>query len=337
MNKLEKSGQSSEKIIQRKKHLSGKEQKTQKDEMWGVKRTKDKRNLPGKKELLERGDYSWTEDSIRMILTPGNVARNIYFYVQEIGYFKTFPPYFSERENLESFLIIYTLSGNGELEYRGERYSLSQGKCFFINCQEHHIYKTEENSEWEFLWVHFNGNNVRGYFEESVKDGFRILDLGDSDVVENNLRRMISLFQAKNLTTEFIVSNLLNGILTEVLLHTVTSQADTFQIPDYIRQIVNQINKNFRETLTLEELADMVHLSKYHVLREFKKYMGVTIHEYLITERISYAKELLKYSSLPVSEIAYETGMNNVTHFINLFKAREGSTPLAYRKAWKEN
>lgn len=302
------------------------------------KKNESEQNMENRKKLLlERGDYSWTEDSIRMILTPGSVARSIYFYVQEIGYFKTYPPYFSERENLESFLIVYTLSGCGELEYRGECYSLSEGKCFFINCEEHHMYKTKENQEWEILWVHFNGNNVRGYFEEYVKDGFRILDLRDSDVVEKNIREMIALFQEKNLTTELVVSNLLNGILTELLLHTVTPQADMFRIPEYIRQIVNRINKNFREELTLETLSEMVHRSKYHILREFKKYMGVTIHEYQITERISYAKELLKYSTLPVSEIAYETGMNNVTHFINLFKAREGMTPLAYRKAWKEN
>lgn len=306
--------------------------KSDKKENDSEKRRKKKLN-----ELLERGDYSWTEDSIRMILTPGSVARSIYFYVQEIGYFKTVPPYFSERENLESFLIVYTLSGNGELEYRGETCPISRGQCFFINCEEHHVYKTKENSKWEFLWVHFNGQNTRGYFEEFAKDGFRVLDLDDSQKMEQNLRKIITLFQEKNLTTELLVSNLLNEILTELLLHTVTQKAESFQIPDSIETIVKIIDKRFREDLTLEELAGMVHLSKYHMLREFKKYMGVTIHEYLITERISYAKELLKYSSLPVSEIAFEAGMNNVTHFINLFKAREAMTPLAYRKAWKEH
>lgn len=305
--------------------------KSDKTKRQGGKVEKRKQNL-----LMERGDYSWTEDSIRMILTPGSVARSIYFYVQEIGYFKTFPPYFSERQNLESFLIVYTLSGSGELKYRGENYTISEGQCFFINCEERHIYQTKENHEWEFLWVHFNGATARGYFEEFVRDGFRILDMKDSEILEKNLRQIIQMFQQKNLTTELLVSNLLGEILTELLLHTVTQQTDNFQIPEYIRQISNVIDKRFRENLTLEELAELVHRSKYHVLREFKKYMGVTIHEYIITERISYAKELLKYSNLPVSEIAFEAGMNNVTHFINLFKARERMTPLAYRKAWKE-
>ena len=63
--------------------------------------------------------------------------------------------------------------------------------------------------------------------------------------------------------------------------------------------------------------------------------MGITVNEYLINARISYAKELLKYTDMPVGEIAFESGMNNVTHFINLFKSREEMTPLAYRKAWR--
>lgn len=62
--------------------------------------------------------------------------------------------------------------------------------------------------------------------------------------------------------------------------------------------------------------------------------MGVTVNEYVVLTRIAHAKELLKYSDLSVNEITFEVGMNNVTHFINLFKAREQMTPLAYRKIW---
>lgn len=64
--------------------------------------------------------------------------------------------------------------------------------------------------------------------------------------------------------------------------------------------------------------------------------MGIPVNEYLINTRISYAKELLKYTDMSVEEITYETGMNNVTHFINLFKKREAITPLKYRKAWRD-
>ena len=107
--------------------------------------------------------------------------------------------------------------------------------------------------------------------------------------------------------------------------------------PDYIRDIVREIERNYREELTLEYFEKHYHRSKYHILREFKKHIGVTLNEYIILTRISHAKELLKYSDMPVSEITFEIGMKNVTHFINLFKAREDMTPLAYRKAWRGN
>ena len=287
-------------------------------------------------KVLERGSHTWSEDSIRMILTPSSTARSTYFYTQEVGYFKTFHPYFSERENLDSFLIVYTVSGKGYLEYEGQTYPITKGQCFYINCEQHHLYRTGREEDWEILWIHFNGNSALGYYKEFTRNGFQILSVRDEFFMERTLWRIIALNQKKDLTTELVTSNLINGMLTELLLQTATNNADTFLIPDYIRQIVREIDKNFKSGLPLSYFEEFTHRSRYHILKEFKKYIGVTIHEYIITARISYAKELLKYSDLPVSEIAFESGMNNVTHFINLFKAREGTTPLAYRKAWRD-
>ena len=287
-------------------------------------------------KVLERGSHTWSEDSIRMILTPSSTARSTYFYTQEVGYFKTFHPYFSERENLDSFLIVYTVSGKGYLEYEGQTYPITKEQCFYINCEQHHLYRTDREEDWEILWIHFNGNSALGYYKEFTRNGFQILSVRDEFFMERTLWRIIALNQKKDLTTELVTSNLINGMLTELLLQTATNNADTFLIPDYIRQIVREIDKNFKSGLPLSYFEEFTHRSRYHILKEFKKYIGVTIHEYIITARISYAKELLKYSDLPVSEIAFESGMNNVTHFINLFKAREGTTPLAYRKAWRD-
>ena len=50
---------------------------------------------------------------------------------------------------------------------------------------------------------------------------------------------------------------------------------------------------------------------------------------------MTHAKERLKYSDMPVSEVAARVGIDNVSHFINLFKDRAGDTPLAYRKKWQ--
>ena len=75
------------------------------------------RHSPSNK-YIENLNFSWSEDSIRFINTATPTARQVFFYVQEVGDFLTFSPYFTERANLNSFLIIYTLSGKGKLDYK---------------------------------------------------------------------------------------------------------------------------------------------------------------------------------------------------------------------------
>lgn len=290
--------------------------------------------LKEQNKLLERGIHNWSDDSIRMILTPSKTAKNLYFYAQEVGYFKTSYPYFSERKNLDSFLIIYTISGKGFLEYGENNYTLIKGQCFFIHCEEHHLYRTGQGEDWEFLWIHFNGSSSLGYYKEFIRNGFRIIQCRDAFLIERTLWRILALYQKKDLTTEVLTANLINTLLTELLVETATNNADTFLIPDYIREIAREVDKNYQQPLMLSYFEEMCHRSRYHITKEFKKYMGMTINEYIILTRIAHAKELLKYSDLSVNEITFEIGMNNVTHFINLFKAREQMTPLSYRKMW---
>lgn len=58
--------------------------------------------------------------------------------------------------------------------------------------------------------------------------------------------------------------------------------------------------------------------------------------EYLINCRLDYAKELLKYSDKSIYDITFLIGMNNVSHFTNLFKSRENLTPHAFRCQWRD-
>jgi AraC-like DNA-binding protein len=286
-------------------------------------------------DYKERYNTFWTSDSIRLILTPSQTAKSIYYYVQETGYFKTTYPYFTERVNLNSFLIIYTISGKGLLKYEYREYSLYEGSIIFINCMKPHFYQALGNEEWEFLWVHFNGANTLGYYEEYTKEGFDILLVQDTFLMESTLRRIISINQKKLPYVETLTSNLIVNILTEILIQKTSHNAISIFLPDCVKDTMKYIDQNFSTYLTLELLAKRVNISKFYLAKEFKQYTGSTVNEYIILSRLSYAKELLKYSELSINEITFSIGLNNVSHFINLFKARENVTPLQFRKEWK--
>jgi glyoxylate utilization-related uncharacterized protein len=74
----------------------------------------------------------WTEDSVRLIATPSGLAKSAFFYVQEIGHFYAREHYYTEREHVQSFLMVYTIQGGGKLSYRGETHSLRAGQVFFL-------------------------------------------------------------------------------------------------------------------------------------------------------------------------------------------------------------
>ena len=128
---------------------------------------------------------------------------------------------------------------------------------------------------------------------------------------------------------------MITSILTELTIQSLTNNATYILIPESIKQVIFDIEHNFKSDISLQSLAQKHNIDKFHLAKEFKKYTGSTVVEYIITNRLAYAKELLKYSDLPISEIAFKIGMHNVSHFINLFKFRENMTPLAFRKQWK--
>lgn len=290
-----------------------------------------------KREYLENADYTWSEDSIRYINTATLSARQVFFYVQEVGYFLTSPPYFTERKNLNSFLLIYTLAGKGSLKYENSTYHLTPGTVMFINCMNHHYYECLKNQQWEFLWLHFNSSSALGYYEEFIKNRFRILDSLDPFFMESKMRRILSLTQRKDLHSEVIVSGLIVEILTQILIENESENLSLGFMPDSLKRAVKEIDNHFQEPLTLDGLSALAGISKYHFSREFKRYIGMTPNEYIIVARINYSKQLLKYSNQTIEEITFNCGFHNVSHFINLFKKHEKATPLKYRKEWREH
>ena len=281
-------------------------------------------------------DYSagWSRDSIRLMPTASETAKRLFFYIQECGYFKTDASYYTERANLNSFLVIFTISGSGILPYQGEISRLTPGYACLINCNERHFYQCAPDSRWEFLWMHFNGTHALGYYEEFVKNGFHLLQCQDTCSMELTLRRIVAIHQKTDVTTELISSQLITNVLTEFLTDTCTFSQTTFVLPTTVLETKRYIDKHFREPLSLDLLAGQQHISKYHLAHEFKKYVGMPVNEYIIRARLSYAKELLRFSKLSVNEIADQIGMNQSSYFIRIFKERESMTPNQFRRQW---
>ena len=100
---------------------------------------------------------------------------------------------------------------------------------------------------------------------------------------------------------------------------------------DTIIGVRNYINANFETKLNLDLLSRINFVSKYHLLRLFKKYYGLTPRQYLMDKRIEKSKEHLK-TGMKVTETCYAVGFESLGSFSSLFKSKTGKTPAQYQK-----
>lgn len=101
---------------------------------------------------------------------------------------------------------------------------------------------------------------------------------------------------------------------------------------DMINEIIKYIEDNYNQPdISNESLAYILNLTPSYFGKLFSENIGKTVREYIIDLRVSKAKELLKSTNLPISDISTRTGFNNPTYFIQLFKKNVGTTPNQYR------
>ncbi|WML34415.1 AraC family transcriptional regulator [Clostridium sp. OS1-26] len=96
--------------------------------------------------------------------------------------------------------------------------------------------------------------------------------------------------------------------------------------------VAQYIKKHFQENITLENLAQIVHLSPTYLSRVFHQEKGVAIRTYISQQRMEQSKYLLLHSNLPIKKIAEDCGFINISHFYRVFKKYIGKSPADIRK-----
>src|SRR5262249_33943495 len=86
------------------------------------------------------------------------------------------------------------------------------------------------------------------------------------------------------------------------------------------------------EPLRLPMLARRAGLSAFHFLRIFTRVLGVTPHQYLVSARLRRAAGLLADPSRPVTEVAYEVGVGDLSNFVRTFRRASGVSPGRFRR-----
>jgi len=133
-----------------------------------------------------------------------------------------------------------------------------------------------------------------------------------------------------------------SGIVAQVLVHLRRSTATQLlssvnseppKRNDLVQDCRDYIRLHKDEAISLSSLAEHFFVSPGHLARRFRHEVGMTVHEYILSERLSEAKRLLATQrDLSITEIAMRVGFLSVSHFSRTFHQHVGHSPLAYRK-----
>lgn len=273
--------------------------------------------------------------SSKEILPPSKVyfytcsalAREIFFFPLCTGHFYCTKGYEVDRGRYDSFLLIYVVAGKGYVYDGPQRLEVRAGEFVLVDCYQPQHYGTDDN--WEIYWLHFDGKVARQYYELCIQNG-PLLRPDDAAMCARQLQRIYGAFHGERSVNEADVSRRIVNFLTAFMQPPERAKRQN-KATDIVDETLSYITENIAKPLPLASLAQNVSMSPFYFSRLFKRETGFSPHEYIMHARVNKAKYLLKFTTLPLKEIARSCGFSSECNFSTAFKKINGVTPCSFR------
>ena len=228
----------------------------------------------------------------------------------------------------EFFEIEFIIDGDGIYEIDGKEYEIAPKTMFLMNPTNVHATKSADARIINIMFTYDPKNDMADASMRLLNQPPCFL-LGDDDY--EFLRVIFS---------EIVRVNETNAEYAMALLRCAIYRLDRGERDEneslassYARRTVLFVHENFASGIGLESVASHVGLTPSYFSDLFHKELGITFKAYLDDVKFSYAKKLLKYTSLSIEEIYSRSGFCDYANFARRFKQRYSITPREYRAA----
>ena len=240
--------------------------------------------------------------------------------------------------------IVVLYEGNVSLETAKESIILKKGDGVFINSEELHYFKKIGDEKCVLISYVFDKSLVIGdkgsiierkYIEPLVQN--KTLSLFKiSEKLSRKLEEVFFEYEDKKFGVEINIRNILSSVLLEIIIENREKliEKKTYKNLDNqrIKGMLDFIQKNYSNELTLKEIGEAVFIGERETLRCFARTIGISPIEYLKKYRVKVAANLLTTTDLSVTEICIQCGFNSPSYFSKSFQRVFNVTPREYRK-----
>lgn len=273
--------------------------------------------------------YCLDGENESILLRPLKTPNPHFAIIQMFTHMYATRNFFTSRSGTQSYMILYTYKGAGELVYRDKSIRLEKGTGVFIDCGELNKYRAL-TALWEYSALHIYGGNTGELYREFSRIQGIVFKSAAS--YQRNLEDLLRTYQTVIPCWEIRISNSIENMLIRILTSSSGYQRELKALPDSLSPLIQYLSSNLSADLSLDHLAEYSGISKYHLCRLFQKYIGKSPKEYITGLRIERAVELLLTTDMPANKIGYEVGIHDEYYFYRLFKKYTHMTPSEFRK-----
>lgn len=234
---------------------------------------------------------------------------------------------------------------SGDITYliEGKTYYLRPGDIILINSKElHQAIINDKDVPYQriILWINRSfletlstkKTDLSRCFEDSKRNNVLRGDIELQQNIKTLLMKLLSLENYKGIGHELLYK----AYITELMVYlnnlafnnTVNLGADV-KMSSLIDRVIEHINTNIEEDITVDKLSSHFYISKFHLSREFKKHTSTTIHRYIIQKKLIEAKELI-LKKIPITDVYKQCGFGDYSNFFRAFKNEYGVTPKQF-------
>lgn len=253
------------------------------------------------------------------------------------GHFREGPA-FSTRRPLGSgdWLLIYTVAGAGLYKHDNQSLITAAGDATLYCPNVYQDYRTDPDAgRWEILWAHFTPPlRWHAWLQWPVALGGLMRIRLEETAARRNVARSLRL--AHRLHSSYLRHRLelaMNALRSAILWCDEHNPRLVEQKLDpRIRKALDLLTQHIDKPMTLAGLSKHCGLSSSRLSHLFAEQVGLSPQKFLDRQRMRRARELLRVTSLPVAQIAYEVGFENPLYFTRRFTAATGLSPRLYRQ-----
>ncbi|MDK0715160.1 AraC family transcriptional regulator [Clostridium perfringens] len=268
------------------------------------------------------------------ILWKKYVKENFEMNVDECGIEQGIPGLGYNYEVLKNAVIHYVTKGYGTFKFNGKVFNLKQGDIFILLKGMQVEYVASIDDPWEYYWIGFSGSNANEYLNRTSITNSCVVNCEENSKIPQIILNMCEISKTYNPSRSDDI--LLLKELYSLLYALIEEFPKPFEYKDkelhtYIQDALNFINSNYMHSITVQEIADYVNLSRSYLYKMFIKNLGISPQRYLINLRMYKATLLLKGTKLPIGEVASSVGYSDSLLFSKTFSKHFSMSPLNYR------